>query len=201
METSIVERVKKVRSENKVSQIEFANTLGVSASYIAGLEMGRNSLNQKFLQAIKEKYNVSIDWLMFGEESASNTLDIDILKIVAALDNYNRLWLSSVKETIARAQKSDKIEDKNLLEASHSEEFKTFYNNILKLESEKNDLYRSILEDVTFKDKSNFDLTDKIKQYSEINLEFYTICKELYEGLEFFEPIDSNSITQLLKER
>ncbi|MCT4613960.1 MAG: helix-turn-helix transcriptional regulator [Marinifilaceae bacterium] len=202
METSILQRVKKVRNENKVSQIEFANTLGVSASYIAGLEMGRNSLNQKFLQAIKEKYNVSIDWLMFGKESTSNTPDIDILKIVVALDNSNRFLIFALKETIIRLEESNNPDDKKALENFQSDEFKSVFELILNLDSQKRKLYTSILEDVVIGDKSNFELTQKIKQYSEINLELNKISNEYFSGLESLELIDSDTIiTQLSKKK
>ncbi len=199
METAIIERVKEVRSENKVSQIEFANSLGVSASYIAGLEMGRNSLNQKFLQAINNKYDISIDWLMFGKLSTSGSLNIDILKLVVALDNSNRFLVFSIKETIRRLQESTNEEDKKSLEAFKTPEFKELYNSVLKLDSKKNKLYTSILEDAVIGDKSNYDLTYKIKQYSEINLELNAITNNCISGGDLFEIIDFESITQIFK--
>ncbi len=199
METTIIERVKEVRNKNKVSQIEFASTLGVSASYIAGLEMGRNSLNQKFLQAINEKYDTSIDWLMFGKQSTTNTLNIDILKVVVALDNSNRFLVFSLKETIKRLQESNNTEDKKSLKSFESDEFKTIYNKVLELDSDKNKLYTSILEEAVIGGKSNFDITNKIKLYSEINLELNSITNNLFVGLESFELADSNTLTQLYK--
>lgn len=199
MESSIIERVKEIRNKNKVSQIEFANSLGVSASYIAGLEMGRNSLNQKFIFAVKEKYNISADWLLYGEHSTADTLNIDILKLVIALDNSNRFLLFYIKETIKRLEESTNEEDANSKEIFKSAEFNIVYEKILKLNSDKNKLYTSILEDVVIGGKSNFNLTKKIKRYSEINLELNNFTNNYFSMDGEIELIDLESISQLFK--
>jgi transcriptional regulator with XRE-family HTH domain len=198
METSIVERVKKVRSENKVSQIEFANTLGVSASYIAGLEMGRNSLNQKFLQAIKEKYNVSIDWLMFGEEAVVD-IDKNILKILMSLDNYNGIIVDALNAEIKKMKEANDPDDIKMLE---SNEFIKIHSRINELETIKSNTYKSILEEVAIEDKPK-KIIKRMVEYSDVSIELYSLIHDMMleiGQLDFVESLfNADSIRASLK--
>ncbi|WP_321319611.1 helix-turn-helix transcriptional regulator [Labilibaculum sp.] len=196
MESSIIERVKEIRNKNKVSQIEFANSLGVSASYIAGLEMGRNSLNQKFIFAVKEKYNISADWLLFGEHSTDNTLNIDILKLVIALDNSNRFIVHSMQKFIEQTQNGTNAELKqDLLE----NDTLGYYNQLKNLEAEKKALYTSILEEAVMGDKSHFEITQKIQYYTDLNMKLNGLISETLVKMDSFEFIDNTSILKHLK--
>lgn len=198
MELSIIERVKKIREDKKMSQKEFSEALGVSLGYIGGVETGRNPINHTFLTSLKEKYNISADWLLFGEYTTTDSLNIDILKLVVALDNSNRFLLFYINETLQKLEESTKQEDKKNLEVFMSGEFKILHEKIVKLDADKNKLYTSILEDAVIGDKTNFDLTEKIKRYSEINLELNNVTNTYFGEIKSLKLIDLSPINQLL---
>jgi len=177
MEQAIIERVKKVRANNKVSQIEFANSLGVSASYIAGLEMGRNSLNQKFLFAVKEKYDVSADWLMFGEESS---IELETkLKMSVALDNANNCMFFAIQSIIKWFKHRTGPDDSIINKTLNSEKFKNQYDLALDLSQKKGDYYASILGHTLSKNKTYADISDEIICYSEATMKLNTCLRDL----------------------
>jgi len=64
---SVGERLKKVRQEQKISQNEFSEMLNVSRSTYLLVEKGEREINFKMLEALKNEFGVSSDWLLFGE--------------------------------------------------------------------------------------------------------------------------------------
>jgi len=50
-----------------MSQDAFSESLGYSKGYIADIERGRTKPSRNLLEKIQEKYNISIDWLLFDE--------------------------------------------------------------------------------------------------------------------------------------
>lgn len=65
------ERLKELRTNNKLTQQELANTLRVSASTIGMYEQGRRSPDTETLNRLAEHFNVSVDWLL-GRTTETN---------------------------------------------------------------------------------------------------------------------------------
>lgn len=61
------EKVKALRTHLGLSQQKFADTLGVHRSYLNDIERGKDP-SMNFAKALKDVYNISIDWLISGEE-------------------------------------------------------------------------------------------------------------------------------------
>lgn len=64
------ERVREVRKENKLSQGEFAERLGVSRSVISNIELNRLANPEQKIPLIKlisKEFNINEEWLLFGE--------------------------------------------------------------------------------------------------------------------------------------
>lgn len=61
------ERLRQIRKAHNVLQKELAKTLGVTASYISGLEKEKSGCSDLFLKAVELQYNVSERWLRYGE--------------------------------------------------------------------------------------------------------------------------------------
>lgn len=57
-------KLKKIRHENKLTQVELAKKLKVSQSYISGIETGIEKPNNRFLLLISLVYKVPYDWLI-----------------------------------------------------------------------------------------------------------------------------------------
>jgi len=58
------ERLKKLRKDNKLTQIKLANSLNTTQSVIADYERGRYLIATPFLYTICKKYNISADYLL-----------------------------------------------------------------------------------------------------------------------------------------
>ncbi len=64
---SLRDRVKMVRKENDLSQVDFAKHLGITQSVVSLIESGRASVSVDVLQKISEEFDVSCDWLIYGK--------------------------------------------------------------------------------------------------------------------------------------
>lgn len=63
---SISKRIKQLRSEKKLSQVQFSKQLGVSQASVSQYENGSRSPDTTFLTKICECYNVNLNWLLTG---------------------------------------------------------------------------------------------------------------------------------------
>lgn len=64
------ERVRQVRKENKLSQDEFAECLGVSRDVIKNIELNRLAKPEQkipLMKLIAKEFNIREEWLLFGE--------------------------------------------------------------------------------------------------------------------------------------
>ncbi len=64
---SLRDRVKIVRKENDLSQVEFAKQLGITQSVVSLIESGRASVSVEVLSKISDKFDVSCDWMIYGK--------------------------------------------------------------------------------------------------------------------------------------
>ena len=60
-------RIKKVRKSKNLSMTEFAKILEGSTGFICEVEKGKRMPGSRFLIALIEKFNISIDWVLTGE--------------------------------------------------------------------------------------------------------------------------------------
>lgn len=60
-------RIKKVRTDNKLTQEEFASYLKISKSSVSLLESGRNNPSKQTIALLCERFNVNLSWLETGE--------------------------------------------------------------------------------------------------------------------------------------
>jgi transcriptional regulator with XRE-family HTH domain len=64
----IHERIKKIRTNNKLSQKEFAEKIGIGQSSISELEKGNAKPSVETLESISKNFKISIDYIVHGEE-------------------------------------------------------------------------------------------------------------------------------------
>ncbi|WP_421921164.1 helix-turn-helix domain-containing protein [Marinifilum sp.] len=180
MDSTVIERVKEIRKNNKVSQKEFALALGVSAPYIAGLEMGRNSVNQKFLNALKEKYNISADWLLFGEKAAINLEDS--LKMALILDTADRETLIASWTIYELLRNSSYPDQRKAAQAIKDANFEDQHKTAWNLGEQKSELYRIILKHLHLENKPISELTGTIQAYLEISIKMHNYISEMIDS-------------------
>lgn len=73
MENVIGKRVKEIRAELKLSQSQFAESIGVSKSLISLIELGRKNPSVETINKIAKKGNVSIDYIMGRADNRSSS--------------------------------------------------------------------------------------------------------------------------------
>lgn len=59
--------IQKLRKENKYSQKELGDYLGIGVSTISMWESEKREPDYKFLMAIAELFNVSVDFILYGK--------------------------------------------------------------------------------------------------------------------------------------
>ncbi|SDY54664.1 XRE family transcriptional regulator [Citreimonas salinaria] len=62
------QRLKAWRGQQKLSQRRLGSELGVSQGYISDIEAGRSEPSRNFLRKLSERFGVSADWLLYGED-------------------------------------------------------------------------------------------------------------------------------------
>ena len=62
----IGKRLREIRGS--LSQNKFAEDLGYKNGYIRNCELGKKP-SLEYLNKIKEKYSISIEWILYGEEN------------------------------------------------------------------------------------------------------------------------------------
>jgi len=64
---NINERLKEVRNTIGLTQGVFAKRIGLSTSYIAGMELGDKSINERTIKLMSAEFEVDEHWLRTGE--------------------------------------------------------------------------------------------------------------------------------------
>lgn len=66
MDNTIGKRIRRVRTNNKLNQKDFAARLNVTPAHISQIELGKNQASEQLLKLISLEYKVSYDWLLDG---------------------------------------------------------------------------------------------------------------------------------------
>jgi transcriptional regulator with XRE-family HTH domain len=110
LDTTLGARLKELRQGS--SQAAFARKLGVSPSAIGQYERGEQLPGAAFLMAVSRHYNVSIDWLLFGEGPKYPTAGVTAEHLEHQADQELKTWLESEgvtdQEALAEGMRLDK---------------------------------------------------------------------------------------------
>jgi len=91
---AIHERLKQLRSHLGLTQRELATAIGVKPSYYSDLENGHRTITGKFLEKMKDKFQISTDWMYTGEgemiiqNSEQNLYPKNVPSIVPEIEKY-----------------------------------------------------------------------------------------------------------------
>ena len=85
---TINDRVKQIRLDNSQTQQEFAAALDITQGSLSLIESGKSMLSLDVLIQIRDKYNVSYDWLIDGLSSLKDTDSLIPLVDKAAMAGY-----------------------------------------------------------------------------------------------------------------
>ena len=72
-------RICKIRTSLELSQAKFSSLIALSSGYIAGIETGRITVNERLIKLVISSFNVNEAWIRYGEGCMfSETLPDDI---------------------------------------------------------------------------------------------------------------------------
>lgn len=94
---TVNERIKLLRQELNLSQAKFAKAISISNGYIAGIELGNRSVNDRIIKLISTEFNVREEWLRDGIEPKFNTSDTFSLDEFAQRRNMSDIDLKIIK--------------------------------------------------------------------------------------------------------
>jgi transcriptional regulator with XRE-family HTH domain len=87
--TSVGEKIKSIRRQNKMTQIEFAQSLEISQATLSEIESGKTKPSFDVLVLLADKYMVDMNWLIINRKVELHFgLQEDELKL---LQNYRNL--------------------------------------------------------------------------------------------------------------
>lgn len=117
MET-IGDRIKQLRKKENLNQVDFCNRINLGQSRLSEIESNKNKPSYDTLLAIKKEFNISIDWLMTGEEAIISDnvyiskqelseMEDELLRVFKELDSRDK------KEVIAYINMKRELNLKN----------------------------------------------------------------------------------------
>lgn len=79
-------RIKQIRKENKLTQSEFGERIGVKGNTIGNYELGLRNPTDAVILSICREFNIAENWLRTGEEPKYTIINDDYTKISADID-------------------------------------------------------------------------------------------------------------------
>jgi len=64
---AINRRIREIRSVLGLSQVKFSSITALSSGYIAGIETGRITVNERLIKLVCSSFNVNETWMRHGE--------------------------------------------------------------------------------------------------------------------------------------
>lgn len=109
----VSEKIKELRTENKWSQEQMAEKLGVSRQAITKWETGAGAPDIENLAAIAQLFGVSTDSLLFGSDSNGNGSEGNQFESVTSIDvqeeKHYDITIGSARSVSVRSIESEKI--------------------------------------------------------------------------------------------
>jgi transcriptional regulator with XRE-family HTH domain len=104
----IGERIREIRKEKGLTQIEFSKILGITQDKLSKYENGRVGVPIEIILKISDEFKISLDWLLKGKgpkiSKKTYEFDEEIYKIaqnLQILKEDSPEWYEKVKKTIS----------------------------------------------------------------------------------------------------
>lgn len=83
------DRIKEVRKENKLTQADFGERIGVKGNTIGNYELGLRNPTDAVILSICREFNIVENWLRTGEEPKYAIINDDYTKISVDIDKHD----------------------------------------------------------------------------------------------------------------
>lgn len=95
MLNDIGHKIKCIRKENNLNQVQFAKSIGISQGNLSEIELGNSNPSAETLLSIRTQYNVSLNWLLTGVNAEDGTTYEDeferrLIEVYRNLDDYDK---------------------------------------------------------------------------------------------------------------
>lgn len=110
------ERIRRIRKENRLTQTEFGERIGVKGNTITGYETGLRAPSSAVITAICKEFGVSENWLRTGEGDMRipRTRDEEIAELVGKAMNGSSLQKAVIRMICTRTEEELEMLDKML---------------------------------------------------------------------------------------
>lgn len=102
------DRIRQIRKENKLTQKEFAERLGIKQNTVASYEMGRIGISDSVIISICREFNVREEWLRNGVLPVYNERDGSFTELLSDLDDSNDDFIKSLIKVYMGLDKDSK---------------------------------------------------------------------------------------------
>ena len=98
-------RIKQIRKENELTQVEFGERIGVKGNTITNYENGLRNPTDAVVLAICREFDVNEEWLRYGKEPKEKTINPDdryshnLAKLANMDDETIMNWVNMIAET------------------------------------------------------------------------------------------------------
>ena len=102
------ERIKQVRQMSDMTQLQFAEKIGLSRNYVAMIEIGQREPSDRTISDICRIFDIQEDWLRHGLEpmKAAKSKEEEIAELVgSALSGSNEFKKAVIKMICSRTDK------------------------------------------------------------------------------------------------
>lgn len=82
-------RIKQIRKENKMTQVEFGKKIGVKGNTITNYETGLRNPTDAVILSICREFNIKEEWLKNGNEPKYAIINDDYTKISVDIDKHD----------------------------------------------------------------------------------------------------------------
>lgn len=101
------DRIRKIRKENKLTQKEFAERLGIKQNTVASYEIGRIGISDSVIVSICREFNVNEEWLRTGIGDMDNFPKDETAAIVSELLEEKNPTYDIIRSIMKTYQKLD----------------------------------------------------------------------------------------------
>lgn len=99
------DRIKKIRTNNKLSMEKFGERIGITRSSVCKLESGENNPSEQTIKLICKEFGINKDWLLTGEGEPTieacqeERYSINIGKLQRTDNETIMRWVNAIAET------------------------------------------------------------------------------------------------------
>ena len=89
LKCEIGKRVHDFRIKNDYTQAQFAESIDISVNFLSEIENGKKGMSQETLYKLCQKFNISADYILFGDMALSSNTTIDVDNLISIANTFS----------------------------------------------------------------------------------------------------------------